>query len=92
MGKISSNLEDALAATSTLTGINTSSFTDEQVDTGDCNITAMKTGQAVNNQLMANVLNFMNAISKQAEKFPALATAIEERDAQDAKTFNVGFE
>ena len=82
---IRSNTVAAQAAIKQLTGVNATSFTNQTVEIGESNITAMKTGQLVNNQMMEDVSKFVEAVLKQAQKFPDLAARIEAHDQQDAR-------
>ncbi|MDR0298614.1 MAG: TIGR04197 family type VII secretion effector [Streptococcaceae bacterium] len=84
---ISSDPVLAQEAIAELTGINAASFTNQTVDIGTSNITAMQTGRDVNNQMMANVSNFVQAVLAQANKFPELAVRMEANDKQDAQNF-----
>ncbi|MDR0299085.1 MAG: TIGR04197 family type VII secretion effector [Streptococcaceae bacterium] len=82
---ISSDTVAAQEAIAELTGIDASSFTNQTVDIGESNITAMKTGSRVNNQLMNDLSGFVQAFLTQANKFPELAARIEANDRQDAQ-------
>ena len=50
----------------------------------------MTTGADVANSMVDTVNSFIDSVKKQAEKFPQLASAMEVRDGQAAKSMNSG--
>lgn len=51
---------------------------------GESNLSGMKSAVTVSNQIVSDVCSLQSSIKKQAGKFPKLASAIEQRDKQDA--------
>ena len=85
--KLSSNSIVAQGAISELVGIDTSSHQNKTISLGSSNVTSMKAGESVSNQMLNLVSDFSSVILKQAKKFPELAHKIEERDFSDAQQF-----
>jgi hypothetical protein len=87
-GKINSNTVDAQEAIAELVGIDASGFSNQSVDFGSSNLPSMLAGQSLTNQLMNDVSKVVSCVLAQANKFPELANAIEERDIADAQRWN----
>lgn len=51
---------------------------------GESNLSGMKSAVTVSNKIVSDVSSLQSSIKKQAGKFPKLASAIEQRDKQDA--------
>lgn len=80
MKEIVSNLG---AASSAIIGINVISVNKgQQVALGKSNITSIKTGMTVNNQLMSNLEQLVTCVKLQSKKFPEIAKMIEIQDSQ----------
>jgi 1-aminocyclopropane-1-carboxylate deaminase/D-cysteine desulfhydrase-like pyridoxal-dependent ACC family enzyme len=86
-GKINSNTVDAQAAIAELVGLNANSFANQSVDFGASNVPSMLAGQGLANQLMNNTSKVVSCVLSQANKFPELAYAIEERDIVESQRF-----
>ena len=86
-GKIKSNTVDAQSAISELTGISATNFANQSVDFNSSNISSMLAGQTLSNQLMNQTSKVVSCGLSQANKFPELARAIEERDIADSQRF-----
>ncbi|KXF71667.1 hypothetical protein [Enterococcus faecalis] len=55
---------------------------------GESNLSGMKTAMEVSNEIIGEVLKLQSGIKKQADKFPKLASVIEQRDKQDANAIS----
>ncbi|MDR0298474.1 MAG: TIGR04197 family type VII secretion effector [Streptococcaceae bacterium] len=88
MGKISSKSIEAQEAIAELVGLDASGFSNQSVDFGSSNVPSMQAGQALSNQLMHDVSKIVSCVLTQANKFPELANAIEERDVADAQRWS----
>ena len=86
-GKINSNTVDAQAAIAELVGLNANSFANQSVEFGGSNVPSMIAGQGLANQLMNNTSKVVSCVLSQANKFPELAYAIEERDIVESQRF-----
>ncbi|GAB2021047.1 hypothetical protein RyT2_01290 [Pseudolactococcus yaeyamensis] len=86
-GKIKSSTVDAQSAISELTGISATNFANQSVDFSSSNISSMLAGQTLANQLMNQTSKVVSCVLSQANKFPELAHAIEERDIADSQRF-----
>ena len=51
---------------------------------GESNLSGMKNAVTVSNKIVGDMITLQSGIKKQAGKFPKLASAIEQRDKQDA--------
>ena len=51
---------------------------------GESNLSGMKNAVTVSNKIVGDMITLQSGITKQAGKFPKLASAIEQRDKQDA--------
>lgn len=80
MSKIASNTG---SATSAISGVKSVSVNKgKQVVLGKSNISSMKTGTTVNNQLLSDLSQLVTCVKEQSEKFPQLAEVIALRDSQ----------
>lgn len=79
MGKIASNQGAAQAAVSGISNVSVSGGAKCQL--GKSNLSGMKKGAQVSNQLVANVSKMVECVNNQANKFPKLATVIAARDS-----------
>ncbi|MFC4651602.1 hypothetical protein ACFO26_01590 [Lactococcus nasutitermitis] len=86
-GKISSNTVDAQEAIAELVGLDASGFANQSVSFGSSNVKSMLAGEKLTNQLMNDVSKVVSCVLQQANKFPELANAIEERDRADSQRF-----
>ncbi|MDR0299024.1 MAG: TIGR04197 family type VII secretion effector [Streptococcaceae bacterium] len=86
-GKINSNTVDAQEAITELVGIDASGLSNQSVNFGSSNVPSMLAGQTLSNQLMSDVSKVVACVLAQANKFPELAKAIEERDRADGQRF-----
>lgn len=55
---------------------------------GESNLSGMKTAIKVSNKIVGDLTKLQKSVTKQAGKFPKLASAIEKRDKQDAKSLS----
>jgi len=86
MGVIRSDLNVAKDAVSTLVGLNTDDYPEQTVSMGGgSNPAGMTEGATAAHTVLTDIANLMNCVNKQAQKFPALASRIAERDLQDAQ-------
>ena len=85
MAKLSSNTAVATSAVSGLKGIGRVSK-GGTVNLSFSNISAMKKGTEVNNQLADSVNDLVDCVKDQADKFISLAQAIESRDSRDLRS------
>ena len=80
MEKIASNQDVAQNA---IVGINKVTVENGETCTlGKSNISSMKQGAKVSNQLLADLAKLVNCVNEQANKFPKLAAVIASRDSQ----------
>ena len=86
-GKLRSSTVEAQSAISELTGINAANFTNQSVAFSSSNSQSMLAGQTLANQLMNQTSKVVSCVLSQANKFPELARAIEERDIADSQRF-----
>ena len=86
-GKIKSNTVDAQESIAELVGIDASGLANQSVNFGSSNVPSMIAGKNLSNQLMNDVSKVVSCVLAQANKFPELAYAIEERDRADAERF-----
>lgn len=78
---IRSNLGDAQGAVSQF---KESEKSGKQCSLGESNIAGMKKAVKISNQLIGDLSKLESGIKTQADKFPKLATVMEERDKKDA--------
>jgi hypothetical protein len=78
-GKIKSNTADVQEAVAELTGLQVSNF--QTVKLGKSNVTSMKNGTPMANELPGNVSKGVSCVLEQANKFPKLAQRTEEDEA-----------
>ncbi|MBL3716867.1 MULTISPECIES: hypothetical protein [Lactococcus] len=81
-GSIKSNVGVAQDAVSRYR--NSRSVSSKTSTLGESNLSGMKTAMQVSNKIVGDLLKLQSSVEKQAEKFPKLASAIEQRDKQDA--------
>ena len=84
--KISSEVGAATSAVSGLKGIGKVSK-GSQVSISYSNISAMKKGAEVTNELSDNVNELLSCVKEQADKVIQLAQNISSRDSQDSSSF-----
>ena len=53
---------------------------------GESNLSGMKTAMQVSNKIVGDLMKLKTSTKKQADKFPKLASAIEQREKQDANS------
>ncbi|AYG01129.1 TIGR04197 family type VII secretion effector [Lactococcus allomyrinae] len=87
-GKIKSNTVDAQEAIAELIGVDASGLSNQSVNFGSSTVPSMLAGQTLSNQLMSDVSKVVSCILLQANKFPELANAIEERDMDAARRWD----
>ncbi|MDR0299640.1 MAG: TIGR04197 family type VII secretion effector [Streptococcaceae bacterium] len=87
-GKINSNTVDAQEAITELVGVEASGLSNQSVNFGSSNVPSVLAGQTLSNQLMSDVSKVVACVLTQANKFPELANAIEERDMDAARRWN----
>lgn len=80
MGKIASNQD---AAQNAVIGINKVSVeSGTSCSLGKSNISSMKQGAEVSNQILSDLSKLVTCVNEQANKFPELAAVIASRDSQ----------
>jgi len=79
-----SNLGDAQNAVSLF---NEGNYSGQHTSISQSNIAGMKRAVEVSNQIIDDLSRLQSGVKAQADKFPALAAAIESRDRQDAASF-----
>lgn len=78
MGKVASNSGAASAA---ITGVTSVSINKgQQTSLGESNVSGLKTGVEISNQLLSNLEQLISCVKTQSEKFPKLAEVIAVRD------------
>ncbi|MEN2665746.1 hypothetical protein [Listeria aquatica] len=80
MGKIASNTSSAHAAVSDVKSVSVDKG--EQVTLGKSNLSSMKTGTKVNNQLLPYLVDLVECVQAQSEKFPKIAEMMALQDSQ----------
>jgi len=80
MANIASDFNTAKATITGLTSVSVQSG--QQVTLGKSNITSLKTGATVNNQLTTSLSQLVSCVQKQSQKFPQLAEMMDIRDKQ----------
>ncbi|MBF2459475.1 hypothetical protein [Listeria seeligeri] len=54
----------------------------EQVSLDKSNLSSMKSGKKVNNQLLTDLVDLVNCVQEQSEKFPQIAKMMDLQDSQ----------
>ncbi len=80
MGKIASNTNSAQAAVSGVKSVSVDKG--EQVSLEKSNLSSMKTGKKVNNQLLPDLVDLVECVQMQSEKFPQIAEMMALQDSQ----------
>lgn len=80
MRKIASNTSSAQEAVSGVKGVSVE--IGEQVSLEKSNLSSMKTGEEINNQLLPNLMDLVECVQKQSEKFPKIAELMALQDSQ----------
>ncbi|EAE8346120.1 hypothetical protein BOQ23_04120 [Listeria monocytogenes] len=71
------------AAQSAVSGIKSVSVNrGEQVSLEKSNILSMESGEKINNQLLKNLVNLVDCVQMQSQKFPKIAEMLELQDNQ----------
>lgn len=78
---LKSSVEAAQAAVSQ---IKVGEGSGQHFDLGETNISGIKQAVTISNQIVNDINQLETGIKQQADKFPKLASVIEERDRQDA--------
>lgn len=86
MVKVSSNYDVALSAVSEFSQIGNSKG--QQFSLGQSNIAGMKQAMEISNRIITDLTKLEIAVKEQANKFPQLASVIEQRDQQDSADFS----
>lgn len=80
MGHIAS---DSGAATNAISGIQSVEVNKgQQVSLGESNVSSMKTGTEVTNQLLPDLTNLIECVKEQGNKFPKIAELIAIEDSK----------
>lgn len=88
MAKVASNES---AASNAVSGVNSVVATNgEKVNLGGSNLSAMKSGESVANQMLSDLGILLTNVKKQAAKFPKLAMIMSSEDAKDASKIEGG--
>ncbi|MDR0299597.1 MAG: hypothetical protein LBI13_05895 [Streptococcaceae bacterium] len=88
MARISSSIEAADTATAGVSGVSSASKT--TVNFSQSNISGMKAGKDVANQVLDDLDKLVSCVKTQAGKFKQLATVKKEFDASQKNNFNLG--
>ncbi|MHC5251585.1 hypothetical protein ACYRFS_08080 [Listeria kieliensis] len=80
MRKIASNTSSAQEAVSGVKGVSVE--VGEQVSLEKSNLLGMKTGEKINNQLLPDLIDLVECVQKQSEKFPKIAELMALQDSQ----------
>ncbi|EOV8883786.1 hypothetical protein [Listeria innocua] len=71
------------AAQSAVSGVKSVSVNrSEQVSLEKSNILSMESGEKINNQLLKNLVNLVDCVQTQSQKFPKIAKLMELQDNQ----------
>lgn len=65
---------------------NSKNTNSEQTSFGQSNLTGMTKAKKLSNKIVDELVKLQSGVKKQADKFPKLATEVEQRDKQDAKS------
>ncbi|MBF2630440.1 hypothetical protein VL763_12810 [Listeria seeligeri] len=80
MVNIASNSSLAQTAVSDVTAVSVDKG--EQVFLDKSNLSSMKSGKKVNNQLLTDLVDLVNCVQEQSEKFPQIAKMMDLQDSQ----------
>ncbi len=80
MRKIASNTSSAQEAVSDVKGVSVE--VGEQVSLEKSNLLGMKTGEKINNQLLPDLIDLVECVQKQSEKFPKITELMALQDSQ----------
>lgn len=86
MVKISSNYDVVVSAVSGFSQINNSKG--QQFSLGQSNVAGMKQAVEISNSIITDLTKLETVVKEQANKFPQLASLIEQRDQQDSTDFS----
>ncbi|MBC1549922.1 hypothetical protein HCJ28_08175 [Listeria sp. FSL L7-1434] len=80
MEKIASNISSTFAAVSGVKSVSVGKG--EEVSIEKSNVSSMKSGEEVNNQLLPNLVDLVECVQAQSEKFPKIAEMMALKDNQ----------